>query len=139
MKPVKKKTARVKQPKEKSLDTSNLKKLKLVITIVNRNKVEFFADLLSQHSVNLQLFCAASGTASTDMLRYLGLGNSDKGVLFSVVREDKVKIIMETLEEKFATVRNGKGIAFVVPFSGIIGVLSYGFLSDTPQVIKEDK
>lgn len=115
------------------------KKLKLLITVVNRNKGEYFADLIEGHSVNMQIMCAARGTASSDMLRYLGLYESDKTVIFSVVREDKVKEITDMLEEKFATVRNGKGVAVVVPFSSVIGVLSYGFLSDNRMTVKEDK
>lgn len=115
------------------------KKLKLLITVVNRKKADFFADLIEQHSVNMQLICTAHGTASDDMLKYLGLVDSDKAVIFSVVREDKVKEITEMLADKFEKVRNGKGIACVVPFSSVIGVLSYGFLSDNELTVKEKK
>ena len=37
---------------------------------------------------------------------------------------------METLEEKFATIRNGKGISFAIPLSSVIGVNLDRFLSD---------
>ncbi|MGN1042620.1 MAG: hypothetical protein ACI4SK_03955 [Christensenellales bacterium] len=115
------------------------KKLKLLVTVVDRNKGELFADFIQAYSVNIQTMCAAHGTASTETLRYLGLGQSDKTVIFSAVREDKIKAVTEMLEEKFATVRNGKGIAFTIPFSSVIGVLTYGFLSDNRMTVKEDK
>ena len=54
-------------------------------------------------------------------------------MLFSVVREDKVEPIMKCLEEKFTTIRNGKGIAFAVPLSSVIGVNMYQFLSNNKQ------
>ena len=37
---------------------------------------------------------------------------------------------MNTLEDKFATIKNGKGVAFAVPLSSVIGVNLYRFLSN---------
>ena len=37
---------------------------------------------------------------------------------------------MSMLDEKFKTVKNGKGIAYTVPMSSTIGVLIYQFLSN---------
>ena len=47
-----------------------------------------------------------------------------------MVREDMVDTIMNCLEDKFRTIRNGKGISFAVPLSSVIGVNLYQFLSD---------
>lgn len=105
-------------------------KLKLLITIVNRNKTELYLDFLSSFDINMQLSTAASGTASTDMLRYLGLNDSEKSVVFSVIREDNEDKALKFLEEKFKTVKNGKGIAYTVPMTGVIGVAIYQFLSN---------
>jgi len=57
-----------------------------------------------------------------------------KAVILSVVREDMVDSVMNTLEEKFATIRNGKGVSFAVPLSSVIGVNLYRFLSDRREV-----
>ncbi len=114
------------------MDASAIKKLKLVITVVDRNKAEFYLDVLSQFEVNFQLTTGGKGTASSEIVEMLGL-NVHKAVLFSVVREDLVDEIMKCLEDKFHTIRNGKGIAFVVPLSGIIGVNLYQFLSNNKQ------
>ena len=69
------------------------------------------------------------GTAATELLDMLGL-NPHKAVLVSVIREDLVDTIMKVLEEKFHTIRNGKGVAFAVPMSSVIGVNMYRFLSN---------
>ena len=69
------------------------------------------------------------GTATSDIVDMLGL-NIHKAVLFSVVREDKVDPIMKCMEDKFKTIRNGKGIAFAIPLSAVIGVNMYQFLSN---------
>ena len=40
---------------------------------------------------------------------------------------------MKVLEQKFETIKNGKGIAFTVPLSSVIGVNNYQFLSNYRQ------
>ena len=62
-------------------------RLKLLVTVVNRSKTEFYADYLqSNFHINFQTILAAEGTADSDTLRLLGLTDSSKGVIFSVVR-----------------------------------------------------
>ena len=112
-----------------TINESAIKKLKLLFTVVDRNKGEFYIDVLSQFSVNCQLVLSGMGTAASDLVELLGL-NLHKAVVVSVVREDLVDTIMNTLEDKFATIKNGKGVAFAVPLSSVIGVNMYQFLSD---------
>lgn len=112
-----------------TVNESAIKKLKLLFTIVDRPKGEFYLDVISQFSVNCQMVLAGQGTASSELTRLLGL-EPHKAVLLSVAREDRVEEIMNCLEEKFHTIRGGKGVAFAVPFSSVIGVNLYQFLSD---------
>ena len=114
---------------ENSVNESAIKKLKLLFTIVDRPKAEFYLDVLSQYEVNCQIVAAGLGTATSEMVDLLGL-NPHKAVLVSVIREDLVDTIMKVLEEKFRTIRNGKGVAFAVPMSSVIGVNMYRFLSN---------
>ena len=106
-----------------------IKKLKLLFTVVERPKAEFYLDVLSQYEVNCQIMTQGVGTANSEILNMLGL-NNHKAVLISVIREDQTDLIMKVLEEKFRTIRNGKGIAFAVPLSSVIGVNIYRFLSN---------
>ena len=105
-------------------------KLKLLITVVNRQKAELFLGLLQGFDVNMQLSMAAQGTASTEMLQMLGLTDTDKAVIFSVIREDRADEALRYLDDKFHTIKNGKGVAFTVPMTGVIGVAIYQFLSN---------
>ena len=116
-----------------TVNESAIKKLKLLFTVVDRNKAEFYLDVISQFDVNCQLVTAGMGTARTELVELLGL-NLHKAVILSVVREDMVDTILQTLEDKFSTIRNGKGIAFAVPLSSVIGVNLYRFLSDRREV-----
>ena len=115
-----------------SVNESAIKKLKLLITVVDRPKGEFFLDTLSQFQVNYQMVLPGMGTATSEIIELLGL-ESHKAVILSVLREDMVEEAMNTLEDKFATIRGGKGISFAVPLSSVIGVNLYQFLSNNRQ------
>ena len=115
-----------------TVNESAIKKLKLLFTVVDKSKGEFYLDVLSQFDVNFQMLIPGKGTAHSELIELLGL-NLHKAVILSVVREDMVEEIMKCLEEKFHTIRNGKGISFAVPLSGIIGVNLYQFLSNNKQ------
>jgi len=116
-------------------------KLKLLITIVNREKADFYMDLLQSFDVNMQFRASARGTASSDILHMMGLAESEKAVIFSVIRDDRVAHALAALSARFATIKNGKGIAYTVPMSGMIGVLAYNFFADNraAQATREGK
>ena len=115
-----------------TVNDSAIKKLKLLFTVVDKPKGEFYQDVIGQFDVNYQMMLSGRGTAASELVDLLGL-NPHKAVIVSVVREDLVEPILETLEDKFATVRNGKGISFAVPLSSIIGVNLYQFMSNNRQ------
>ena len=112
-----------------TFNASDIKKLKLLFTVVDRNKGEFYLDVISQFEVNCQMVVGGMGTANSELVDLLGL-NIHKAVLLSVVREDMTDAIMQCLEQKFKTIKGGKGIAFAVPLSSVIGVNLYQFLSN---------
>ena len=106
------------------------KKLKLLVLVVNTNKADFYTDFLQSFEVNMQMQMHAKGTAGSEMLHYLGLEESEKRVLMGIIREDRADEAMKALEEKFATLRGGKGIAYTIPLSSVAGVAIYQFLSN---------
>jgi len=116
----------------KTVNESAIKKLKILFTVVDKAKAEFYLDVLSQFEVNFQMVTPGKGTATSDLVDMLGL-NIQKAVILSVVREDLVDRVMNCLEDKFSTIKNGKGIAFAVPLSSVIGVNLYQFLSNNKQ------
>ena len=115
-----------------TVNESAIKKLKLLVTVVERSKGEFYMDVLSQFDVNCQMLTHGMGTATSDVVDMLGL-NIHKAVVLSVIREDRVDAALQCLEEKFETIKNGKGIAFAIPLSSVIGVNLYQFLSNNRQ------
>ena len=115
-----------------TVNESAIQKLKLLVTVVDRSKGEFYLDVLSQYEVNCQMLLQGTGTAQSELLDALGL-TPHKAVILSVIRENRTDTIMQVLEDKFATIKNGKGIAFAVPLSSVIGVNLYQFLSNNRQ------
>lgn len=114
-------------------------RLKLLVTVVNRGKADFYVDLIQSFDVNMQLVCLAQGTASQQMISILGLEDRARSVIFSIIKEDMAENILEALSEKFRTIKNGKGVAYTVPLSSIIGVAAYAFLSNDEKMLKEEK
>ena len=106
------------------------KKLKVLVTIVNRSKADFYLDVLEGYEVNLQTVIYGRGTAPSEILQYLGFIQDDKAVILSIVQEEKIKDITIAYEDKYFKTKNGKGIAFTIPISSVIGVVIYQFLSN---------
>lgn len=126
--------------KDKSKVTMpNTVKLKLLVTIVPWKKAEYYTDLIQSFEVNMQMVVVAEGTANAKMLGRLGLVDTDKAVIFGIIQESKVSDALSVLEEKFETIRDGKGVAWTVPLTSMIGTLIYGFLSNNRMVVKENK
>ena len=129
--------AEAKQAPRSNTVTAN--PLKLLVTVINRSKTEFYADLIQSFDVNLQAIVLAEGTADANMLRYLGLTDTSKSVILSVVQQNRLPEALDMLDRKFRTVRDGKGIAFTIPLTSVIGTLLFGFLSNNKSVVREAK
>ena len=105
-------------------------KLKLVVTIVNDGKGNFYHDLIEDFGANMQLILNGTGTSPKNVNNLFGTINKGRDVVFSFVVEDKVKPLLKFLDNKFETVRDGAGVAFSIPISSIIGVNVYQFLTN---------
>ena len=130
---------KIKSVTETAPNRVTAEKLELLVTIVGRNKAEYFADLLQSLEVNMQMTVLGHGTADEKMLVYLGLSETDKAVIFSLIQSRKVNDAVALLDEKFKTIKDGKGVAFTVPLTSVIGTLIYRFLSNVRVPVKEDK
>lgn len=136
---VKKNVKSAAHAKQATPNTLTSDKLKLMVTIVARNKAEYYIDLIQSFDVNMQAVLLGKGTASKKTLDLLGLTDTDKAVILSVIQESRVPYAMGVLDYKFKTIKGGKGIACTVAFSSVIGTLIYGFLSNNRLTVKEIK
>jgi hypothetical protein len=111
-------------------------KLELLIAIVYSDKVRYYTNLIQASEANLYLSMPASGTSERAIMNYLGLNQSNRAAIFSVVRQDKEKDLLETLDDSFTHLKGGGGIAITLPLSSIIGTLVFGFLSNDKRTIQ---
>ena len=119
--------------------SSSIKKLKLLVTVVNRSKAIYYLDLLEQFEINMQTVIYGRGTADKELFSLLKIDENEKAIILSVVKEENISDVLDTLTEKFDKIKNGKGIAFTIPMQSIIGVSIYQFLSNNTAFIKEGK
>ena len=113
-------------------------KLELLLSVVHDEKVAYYTRILQSFEANLQFTTAAKGTTHL-VLSYLGMVESPKSLLVSVVREDEAPKILEALQESFSKGKKYKGIAFTIGLSSVIGTLVYGFLANDKRIIKEER
>lgn len=102
----------------------------MMVTVTNRSRVEKFLSFYKENQLNVMLVTLGAGTASGDMLDYLGLEASEKAVIFSMVTDEIWKNIKKGLENKMKIDIPGSGIAFIIPLSSIGGKRELMFLTE---------
>lgn len=116
----------------------SMNKLKVLVTVVSRSKADYYMDHIQSFGVNMQLVLFGKGTAPREILTAIGLANSDRAVILSVIGEDNLHSALDSLDEKFKTINGGKGIAYTIPMSSIIGKSIFNFLSDNRSQVRRD-
>ena len=111
---------------------TSTKKLSLLFTIVRKAKADFFLDLIQEFQVNMQMVLIGNGTTKSPIFSD-EIGT--KAIILSVISDDNIPIALKTLEEKFHEVRDGKGVAWTVPFESVMGVTFFNFLSNNKSSI----
>ncbi len=109
--------------------------IKMLITICNRGKSALLLKRLENVDSTMEIVLLGRGTANSDILDYLGLGESEKDVVISILKADMCQIVLKELEPILQ--KHGKGIAFTIPISSMIGMMAYNFL--TKNISKGDK
>lgn len=96
-----------------------LARLKLLVTIVDRPRGDTVARICGGLGVHFHLAVLGKGTASSEILDFLGVGETDKAVILTLVPEPLVPLVRGELVQKLHLRRPGKGILFTLPLSGI--------------------
>ena len=113
--------------------------LYLMTTIVDRKIVNKFIDLYEENNLNVRFWALGLGTASNDVLDYLGLDNPEKAVAFSVLTDTSWLDIKKQLQKKLQIDAPGGGIAFITPLSSIGGMKALQFLLETEDYQKQEE
>lgn len=90
--------------------------MKLLITIVDRKLSGKIVQILG---ARYQLISRGTGTASSEILDYFGLGETEKDISFCLVEDNDVQRIMGEYAAVKDFTRHGGGVAFTIPVSNI--------------------
>lgn len=110
--------------------------LNMMITITERRNAPDFLTFYRNHQISVQFISLASGTASSEMLDYLGLERSDKCIFMNLVTDEKWSELRRGLRRELQIDVPGTGIAFIVPLSSIGGKRELQFLTENQNFEK---
>jgi hypothetical protein len=102
----------------------NLAPVILLVSIVDRSKEDLVVQVCTGLGVHFHLMVLGTGTASSEVLDCLGLGETDKSVVMSLVTEKHVPTLRTALVNQLQMRSPGKGILFTVPLKALTGQLA---------------
>lgn len=93
--------------------------MKLLISIVERGQGVTMQRLYAEYQIFLQLQCAGQGTATSEIMDILGLGSSEKDVVFSFATAPSALRLLHDLDNDLRGSIGSSGIVFDLPISGL--------------------
>ncbi|MEG1537883.1 MAG: P-II family nitrogen regulator [Clostridiales bacterium] len=110
----------------------------LLTTIINRSKGEKLLALFLENQVPLVFNALGIGTATNEILDYLGLGETEKEIFFSVLTETKAQEILKIVERRIKLYIPGNGISYTVALKSFAGLTALKQLTADPDIDGED-
>lgn len=110
---------------------ADLKKLYLYTVIVPRGQGEYIMRIFKANHTSVQFLQYGEGTASNAIRDILGIEDTKKDVVYSIVREDAISDLKKEIDVYFVASKKNRGIAYTIALTSIVGVKMYKFLSQT--------
>jgi nitrogen regulatory protein PII len=109
--------------------------LKLLFFIIDWDKAKAVSDVFGER--RFVFMSKGLGTASSEILDLLGLGNSDKAVILCL-KEGKSTELVDAVRAKLGARSVGAGIVFTIPLSGINAPVMQLFLESITVEEKDE-
>ncbi|WP_346704835.1 hypothetical protein [uncultured Agathobaculum sp.] len=93
--------------------------VELLVSVVDVPQSEKVLRLYRDTHVLVDLVCMAHGTAKTEMLDLLGIGETAKAIVLCLTDQERARLLLDRLGHGLQMRYPGKGIAFTVPINGI--------------------
>lgn len=113
--------------------------MQIMITIVDRGKAETVAKICKSEDLHINFIALGSGTASSEILDYLGIGETRKDILITPIPKCRVHDIMFDIAYKMQLKNPGSGIIFTIPVTGITSWLQKALCRTEFKERKEHK
>jgi nitrogen regulatory protein PII len=108
-------------------------------TIVDRKIIEKYLSLYRENDLHIMYVTLGMGTATNEVMDYLGLDSAEKAVAFSVVEEETWQTVKKQLRKKLQIDAPGGGIAFTIPLSSVGGRKTLEFLLEKSDYQKQEE
>ncbi len=92
---------------------------KLLVSVVTKGSGKKVKNILNDLSVALSISFTGYGTAYSALLDYLGIGQTERTIAFSIIPEADEERIMRELRTQLSLYLAGRGISFTIPLAGI--------------------
>lgn len=102
----------------------------MIVTVVDRGRSDKVVAICTEAGIPLHTVSLGHGTARTEMLDLLGLGETSKDIVFSFAPESAVNPLLNQLADRLKMRYPGKGITFAIPLSSVSGRM-YRALAET--------
>lgn len=97
------------------------KRILILCTIVNRGKADKVIEYLQGQGVTFNFISLGRGTATSELLDYLGLGETKKEIVLSTIYQEDSNKLLKGIEEEITLRDPGKGIAFTISIGSVCG------------------
>ena len=102
----------------------------MLLSIIQRGKGAQYIKMLKAYNMVLHYQCVGSGTASSEMMDILGLGNSDKDIMLSFATYDTINALSGELSKLVGSNMGYNGLSMVISVSA--------FSKITAEIIKKN-
>lgn len=107
----------------------SLEKLDIIFTVVSRGKGENVVEIMKKSGIFQNTVSQGRGTAPSSVLDLLGLGATEKDVVYSIVKHERCSEVLDTLEKKLEFSKPGHGISFSVPIQSVAGMMAFKYIT----------
>lgn len=111
----------------------------MMTTIVDRKNLNRYLELYQKNNLYVMFIYLGYGTATNEIMDYLGLDTNDKAVAFSIIEEHTWITVKKQLQKELQIDAPGGGIAFTVPLSSVGGKKTLQYLIESQDYIKEEE
>ena len=106
---------------------------------LSRAEYEKIQDWERENDLQVVFLTLGYGTATNDIMDYLGLDSTEKSVAYSVVEEETWLAVKKQLQKKLQIDAPGGGIAFTTPLSSVGGKKALNFLLENENYQKQEE
>lgn len=111
----------------------------LMTTIVDRKIIEKYLTLYRENDLHIMYISLGYGTATNEIMDFLGLESIEKAVAISVVEEETWLRVKKQLQRKLQIDAPGGGIAFTIPLSSVGGRKTLDFLLEKKDYQRQEE